>query len=145
MPTFVNLQTSICILILVLSFIVRFTSRLQFISMSPLFLKIAECIHCSSILIPFTEDLVKHCRLCTGVIRCDKAHNYICFACDYHSYYRDRMRRHVRNHIGEKPFECNICFYRSNENSTIIKHMRKKHKMKLHKLALTGLRLRTND
>ena len=52
------------------------------------------------------------------------------FACPYCSRVqrkRAEMIRHIRVHTGEKPFICLICGYKTNQNSALTTHVKRKH------------------
>lgn len=76
-----------------------------------------------------TEQILQHCRLCPNdVRRTNSSSRYVCFKCDYHSPYSVTMRRHIRAHIGDLPFGCNYCNYRSNQKANLQSHIYYKHR-----------------
>uniref|UniRef100_A0A8D8ZMY6 Zinc finger protein 711 n=1 Tax=Cacopsylla melanoneura TaxID=428564 RepID=A0A8D8ZMY6_9HEMI len=72
-----------------------------------------------------TETLLLHGKLCPTVVRPDKSFCYVCLFCEFHAYDAARMRRHIRTHIGEKPYKCPYCPYSSSQNINV--HIKIKH------------------
>ncbi|XP_042889802.1 transcriptional repressor CTCFL-like [Penaeus japonicus] len=46
-----------------------------------------------------------------------------CPFCNYTSVFLNNMRKHVRTHTGEKPYVCTRCPFRTNQNSSLKRHM----------------------
>ncbi len=46
-----------------------------------------------------------------------------CQYCNYYCDKKDRMRRHVRTHLNEKPFACPMCPYKASRKDRIKRHM----------------------
>lgn len=72
-----------------------------------------------------TETLLLHGKTCSMVRRGDKLYNYVCLFCSFHCYNSARMRRHIRTHIGDKPYKCPYCPHSSSQN--INAHIKVKH------------------
>uniref|UniRef100_A0A8D8YHI2 RE1-silencing transcription factor n=1 Tax=Cacopsylla melanoneura TaxID=428564 RepID=A0A8D8YHI2_9HEMI len=85
------------------------------------------CQNCNKELLPDFNFVIEHCKLCDYVPRPDKSYYYVCFKCDYHNLKRNHMKRHVRIHLGVKPFKCDLCCYSSNELGNLNKHKRIRH------------------
>uniref|UniRef100_A0A8D8QDR5 RE1-silencing transcription factor n=2 Tax=Cacopsylla melanoneura TaxID=428564 RepID=A0A8D8QDR5_9HEMI len=86
-----------------------------------------QCKSCKTKLDPDEETLLEHTQLCEYVQRSTRSHRYVCFACDYNSFLRESMRKHIRKHTGSKPFKCAICSYCTTQNSALKTHMMIRH------------------
>lgn len=70
----------------------------------------------------YTTGKIRHNnRCCMG---------YSCTVCDYKTYKPSNIKRHVRLHTGELPFQCPVCYRRFNEKGNLKKHLAV-HKMDL--------------
>ncbi|KAL1448033.1 hypothetical protein WDU94_000603 [Cyamophila willieti] len=54
-------------------------------------------------------------------------HKFVCFACDYYTYSGGNIQRHVRSHLGEKPFQCSLCTFTSGRTDSLKNHLRSVH------------------
>lgn len=52
---------------------------------------------------------------------------YRCHFCSYKAKFPSMIIRHVRCHLGEKPFKCYECNYASAEKSNLNRHLRRFH------------------
>ena len=60
---------------------------------------------------------------------------YICDFCDYRTNYITTLKRHIRRHTGEKPFQCPVCEYKCKQKHSITVHIKRQHPddyLKLH-------------
>lgn len=87
-----------------------------------------SCHHCRNNILMVTEDLLNHSEYCHAANRPVKNYKYCCYCCSYHTQHRPNMRRHIRKHIGDKPFSCIYCSYTSTEKVRITKHIDVMHK-----------------
>lgn len=62
-----------------------------------------------------------------NVFRPDKLYNFVCYACPYHTVQSVHMRAHIRRHIGEKPYACSFCAYKSEEKRSVDVHIKIRH------------------
>ncbi|XP_026676323.1 zinc finger Y-chromosomal protein 1-like [Diaphorina citri] len=86
------------------------------------------CKHCQVNLENGTEILLQHCKICPSDIReINATSRYVCFKCDYHTPYSVTMRRHIRAHIGDRPYKCSYCQYCSNQRANLLSHLKFKH------------------
>lgn len=98
------------------------------------FIQISDFIACKHCGTPLKTDstllnsaVLDHCKECPYVERPDSAHLHVCILCNYHSFLLERMKRHIRTHTGEKPFQCPHCNYKSNRKDHVVTHVRIKH------------------
>lgn len=85
------------------------------------------CYHCNLTLPSSTEALILHSKICSAVNRPDSKYRHVCYMCDYNSYYSTQMKRHIRQHRGEKPFICSHCSYSSPDSSNLKRHILIQH------------------
>ena len=57
----------------------------------------------------------------------DTRTHYACPFCTKIIRNRSLMVNHIRIHTGEKPFNCTICGYKTNQNSALQSHIKKRH------------------
>lgn len=50
-----------------------------------------------------------------------------CHKCPYSSIQKGDIQKHVLIHMDVKPFECDVCHYKSNFKSAVLRHVKKKH------------------
>ncbi|XP_026685781.1 zinc finger protein 64 homolog, isoforms 3 and 4-like [Diaphorina citri] len=82
-----------------------------------------KCNFCD---LPLAEDmdvLLTHCHFCKPRSRPSISFKYTCFICEYNTYYRESMRKHIRTHLGVKPFQCTICSYSAAQKNTLKRHL----------------------
>lgn len=92
---------------------------------------LTDTFHCQNCnrCFPYDEKiLLTHCRKCPAVARPTDAYKYVCCACTYHCQLNHHMRRHIKRHTGEKPFNCAYCSYKCMRKDNLASHMRHKHK-----------------
>jgi hypothetical protein len=85
------------------------------------------CNHCSQVLQCSSEYLLLHSRSCPSVRRLDRNHTFVCSICDYNTYHCTRMKIHLRQHTGEKPYTCSKCSYSVSHLSNLRRHNFIKH------------------
>lgn len=86
-----------------------------------------QCKYCFLLLNNDNDELIKHCKVCPQMMRSNINNRFMCYACGYFTAEKYYMRRHIRIHTGEKPFQCSFCPYRSNQKSAVKNHIRIKH------------------
>lgn len=57
-------------------------------------------------------------------------YRYKCYACAYSCSRSDDMKKHIRKHTGEKPFQCNKCLVRFTQSSSLKIHIKRRHSEK---------------
>lgn len=83
------------------------------------------CKHCNQTINGHCDSLVSHSKSCTFASRPDIImYKFVCYNCDYHAHTSDRMRNHIRIHIGEKPYNCKYCNYSCVQSSAMKIHLR---------------------
>ncbi|XP_026688616.1 zinc finger protein 271-like [Diaphorina citri] len=90
-------------------------------------LKVIPCVYCCKYLTKNAEILLHHCKSCFAMERLGVSYNYMCFTCEYHTNNNHNMLRHIRRHLGEKPFQCEFCDYKSSAPSDLQTHKRIRH------------------
>lgn len=83
------------------------------------------CVHCNTHISKFT--LLDHCRTCPYATKEDSSYNYVCFACEYHNYSRQKMQYHIRTHTGDKPYKCVFCSYSCKQPNDLNRHVKIRH------------------
>lgn len=84
-----------------------------------------KCCHCNKYISSDLRDLLEHCRLCPAMTRTDLLkHKYVCYACSYATYYNGNMKKHLRIHLGDRPFMCTLCNYSATRNTHLKLHMK---------------------
>lgn len=84
-----------------------------------------ECRFCSVSLPRCTQTLISHKKQCSIKVKFDKVH--ICFICDYESDVSSDMKRHIRAHLGVKPFKCAYCSFSATQRQNLKKHILSVH------------------
>ncbi|XP_026678250.1 zinc finger Y-chromosomal protein-like, partial [Diaphorina citri] len=86
-----------------------------------------RCRFCQCGLNSDIESLLTHSKSCTVPYRENPSFQLVCLFCDYHSYNSGHMKNHIRRHIGEKPYKCNICHLETIQKSQMTLHMKIRH------------------
>lgn len=75
-----------------------------------------------------SDEIVQHCKSCSSMTRYDFDHTYICIICElFHTSNSQYMKRHIRKHTGDKPFECTYCDYRASRKDNLWVHIKMRH------------------
>ncbi|KAB7493844.1 Zinc finger protein [Armadillidium nasatum] len=53
--------------------------------------------------------------------------SHVCPVCHYVARDKTNLRKHIFTHTGEKPFNCNLCDYKTTQSSNLHSHVRRKH------------------
>lgn len=61
------------------------------------------------------------------MVRSGEDYDFICVLCEYHTFNKGHMERHIRKHIGDKPYKCTYCEYESSRNDSLKRHVRIRH------------------
>lgn len=113
-----NQKKEIILFFLVLGYFVN--GNLQVITSTDI-----KCCHCNKYISSDLRDLLEHCRLCPAMTRPDiLKHKYVCYACTYATYYNGNMKKHLRIHLGDRPFTCSLCNYSATRNTHLKLHMK---------------------
>ncbi|XP_064629086.1 uncharacterized protein LOC135488411 [Lineus longissimus] len=56
-----------------------------------------------------------------------------CEHCSFVTDCQSRLNRHLLIHTKQKPFKCGVCEYRASQKEHVIRHMRMRHKLDIHK------------
>lgn len=87
---------------------------------APVFMK---CTFCNLSLHENMDAILNHCTKCESRPRPSVSYKYTCFLCEYNTYYRESMRKHVRTHLGVKPYKCSMCNYSAAQKNTLKRHI----------------------
>uniref|UniRef100_A0A8D8UUE3 RE1-silencing transcription factor A n=1 Tax=Cacopsylla melanoneura TaxID=428564 RepID=A0A8D8UUE3_9HEMI len=87
------------------------------------------CIYCASELSEYNglRKLVEHCVICAYMPKrseSDGKKRFYCYRCEFNSIYKHSLLKHIRMHLGDKPYECQICLATFSQNSTLHSHLR---------------------
>ncbi|XP_026685341.1 zinc finger protein 569-like [Diaphorina citri] len=88
------------------------------------------CCHCQ-LMLPLDVDLLfDHCKSCAGALRSDPfRYKYVCCKCRiFNTYNGGNMKQHILHHLGEKPYKCDLCSYRSSRKGNVKVHYNRLHK-----------------
>lgn len=85
-----------------------------------------SCIYCRDFSSNDMDKIINHCKSCQIMPRPHLfLHKFVCLVCDYYTYASGNIRRHIRNHLGEKPYQCTMCDYTACRSDTLQRHMLK--------------------
>ena len=54
-------------------------------------------------------------------------HQFACPICSKIMETSSKIKRHILIHTGERPYSCQLCDYKCNQNSTLQDHYKRKH------------------
>lgn len=93
------------------------------------------CRHCHQYLLMNESILLEHCRSCKAMSRSEERHRHVCYTCNYSVRNAWQMKNHIRRHLGNKPFQCDLCEYRATKRNLLMYHY-KKHEQKVKKITV---------
>lgn len=83
------------------------------------------CVHCSKFRSQDINLLIHHGQICPSMYRPNPfKYKFVCFACGYFTYNRSNLVKHLRTHLGDKPFKCHICDYCSTQKVNLQSHLK---------------------
>lgn len=85
------------------------------------------CRNCDKLLPIRTEVLLLHSKICDSIDRPDNTYKYVCCMCEYHTDSVAGTVRHIRFHIGDKPFKCPHCSHRCTQKNNLLNHCMRRH------------------
>lgn len=93
-----------------------------------LYLSDILCLHCGLTLCSQLDNIIQHCKSCESAPRPDPYRfRFVCYACNYNSYLVGNIKKHVRIHLGDKPYKCSFCPYRCVQKNCLDSHIARFH------------------
>lgn len=91
-----------------------------------------SCILCRSFVLRDLNILLYHSKKCTGISRKNDSHRYVCLFCPYHCKPNESMKRHLRKHTKDKPYDCDFCSLKFGRRDNLRRHLKDKHSCTLN-------------
>lgn len=90
-----------------------------------------KCLHCNHFATIDLDELIQHCKCCSSMPRPNPYKcKFVCYQCNYSAYHVVQFKGHVFQHMGEKPFKCQLCAFACTIKGNLLRHMKIQHDLR---------------